>query len=172
MVMLYAHTEGPSLWMHVTQLPGTLDEFAAGIFLAKWVLDSRRRGPAPLGWLIGAAITGYATMAVYGARSAYWEFPLMVIFWRTALALFFLCVVAAAVDLPQAIARRWLRPLDYLGDISYGIYLWHLFAVQFIVYKLGMKHGIALVGALAMTILLAACSWHYFEKRIMSLARR
>ena len=49
----------------------------------------------------------------------------MVVFWRTGLALTFGALVLFAAQLPD-ITRVRLRPLDYLGDISYGIYLWHL----------------------------------------------
>jgi len=47
---------------------------------------------------------GYVTMAIFWARGDYWNFPAMVIFWRSSLAAFLCCVVALAVDLPQSIA--------------------------------------------------------------------
>jgi peptidoglycan/LPS O-acetylase OafA/YrhL len=96
----------------------------------------------------------------------------MVVFWRTLFAAFVLCVLAAAVRLPQAIARRGLRPLAYLGEISYGIYLWHLFAVEYVIRLQGMKGLQALAWVVGLTVLAAAASWHWVEKPFMRLARR
>ena len=170
MFVIYGHGDTFPLWMHVTQLPGTLDEFAAGILLAKSVLDGRD-ARQPVRWLVAAGATGYAAMAIFWARAEYWNDAAMVIFWRSSAAVFLFCVVAAAVQLPQAIARRWLKPVDYLGEISYGIYLWHLFAVQLVILELGMARGEALVAVVAITLLLSAASWRYFERPIMRLAR-
>ena len=119
------------LFMALMQLPGTLDEFGAGVFLAFW-MDRR---PAPrlsdgAIWLLAALAAGTLCIGTYWPHAAYWNEPGMVIFWRTLLGVFFLGIVAAAAYLPS-VAQRWpLRPLWYLGVISYGIYLWHLFAVN------------------------------------------
>ncbi|HXZ50018.1 MAG TPA: acyltransferase [Usitatibacter sp.] len=173
MVVLHGYDDTWELFRYVTQLPGVLDEFGAGIFLAKAVLD----GPPPSAaraslWLAGALATGYLAMSAFWPRATYWDFPAMVIFWRTAFAAFLLCVVAAAVELPQAIALRWLRPVDGLGEVSYGIYLWHLFAIQWAIHAEGMTGVRSLVAVLAATVALAALSWRYFEKPLMGLARR
>ena len=50
----------------------------------------------------------------------------MVVFWRTGLALTFGALVLLAAQLPDMTRLLPLRPLNYLGEISYGIYLWHL----------------------------------------------
>ena len=170
MFVVHGHADSYALFMYATQLPGTLDEFAAGIVLAKSVIDARGTRQ-PLGWLAAAGATGYAAMAMYWARAEYWNDAAMVIFWRSSAAVFLFCVVAAAVHLPQAIARRWLKPFDSLGEISYGIYLWHLFAIQLVVFALGMARGEALVAVVATTVLLSAASWRYFERPIMRMAR-
>jgi peptidoglycan/LPS O-acetylase OafA/YrhL len=173
MYVLFAHAGSWILFMRITQLPGTLDEFGAGVVLAKLLLDRPRvaRGEA-LAWLAAAAALGYASMALYWPRAMYWNDPGMVIFWRTALASFLLCVLAAAIRLPQVIGRRWLRPFDYLGDVSYGIYLWHLFAVEYVIHVLGMKQVEAAAWVVFLTVVAAGVSWRWFEKPFMSLARR
>ena len=98
-------TLGPAiqsrLFFGVMQLPGVLDEFGAGIFLARIV--DRGAGQRPLAgviWVAAAAVAGTVCMSVYWAHSSYWDVPGMVIVWRTLRA-FFLCVVAAAVRLPS-----------------------------------------------------------------------
>ncbi len=162
----------PVPFVEVTQLAGCLDEFGAGIFLAKWILDRPARAPMKgMAWLAAAAATGYVTMRVYWAYADYWNNAWMVVFWRTALAAFLACVVAAAVELPQAIARRWLRPAAFLGEVSYGIYLWHLFAVYYVIYYRGERGATALAAVLALTILAATASWLAFEKPFMELGR-
>ena len=173
MVMMYGDANPYLLFVKTTQLPGTLDLFGAGIFLAKWVLDGRRRVPMPgLAFLLAALAAGYVTMQLYWPRAMYWDNAYMVVFWRVALAIFLFFVVAAAVELPQVLSYRWLLPLDYLGQISYGIYLWHLFAVMFVIKFLGLREIPALAAVLALTIGAAALSWRYFEKPIMERARR
>ncbi|MGZ5100992.1 MAG: acyltransferase family protein [Usitatibacter sp.] len=173
MLVLYGNMVGLELFMGTTQLPGVLDEFGAGIFLAKWTLDKRERmaGHSAL-WVFAACVTGYVTMTLFWGRASYWNFPGMVVFWRTALAVFLACVLAAAVNLPQVIGHRWLYPLEYLGEISYGIYLWHLFAVMAAIRIAGGDHPQVLTLTLAMTLLASALSWHLVEKPFMKLARR
>ncbi len=161
------------LFMSTSQLPGALDEFGAGIFLAKWVLDGRTRIPAPrITWAVASVVAGYCAMAIYWPRAVYWDVPGMVVLWRTALSAFLLCVLALAISLPQSIAYKWLRPVDHLGEVSYGIYLWHLFAVQLVVYTMGYRHLVSLAGVVGLTLLAASLSWRYFEKPLMRLARR
>jgi peptidoglycan/LPS O-acetylase OafA/YrhL len=176
--LAFPPTDGWHLFVRTSQFPGTLDEFAAGIVLAKWTLDRQRPGgrgvPAreAWAWVAAACVTGYAAMALYWPRASYWDLPAMVIFWRTPLALFFACVVGAAVHLPRSLADRWLAPVAYLGEISYGIYLWHLFAVMLAIEALGKRPVEVLVATLAFTLAAAALSWRYFERPFMRLARR
>src|SRR5262249_4496330 len=130
MVHFFGHYAPARLFMHVMQLPGTLDEFGAGIFFAKF-MDERTtpRLREGVGWTLAAVAAGPVWFPGLWAPSSYGDEPLMIIFWRTSLGVFFFCVVAAAVMLPT-VARTWpLRPIRYLGEVSYGIYLWHLFAI-------------------------------------------
>jgi peptidoglycan/LPS O-acetylase OafA/YrhL len=165
---------GPTrLFMTLMQLPGTLDEFGAGIFLALW-FDRRSEPRRIAGWLwaLGAIVTGTICMSIYWSHSEYWDDPRMIIFWRSLLGVFFVCVVAAAVYLPS-VARSWpLRPVWYLGEVSYGIYLWHMFAVQLCLGIPDLTPLQALGITLGLTVLLAAASWHFFEKPILEWGRR
>jgi peptidoglycan/LPS O-acetylase OafA/YrhL len=72
-----------------------------------------------------------------------------------------------------SIAKTWpLRPVWYLGVVSYGIYLWHMFAVKLCVYLADLTPLQALGITLGLTVLLAATSWHFFEKPILDYGRR
>jgi peptidoglycan/LPS O-acetylase OafA/YrhL len=173
MYYFFGHLEPARFFMRVMQLPGVLDEFGAGIFLAR-MLD-RRPHPAPIAgwiWALAAIATGTVCMGIYWPHANYWDLPGMVIFWRTLLGTFFLCIVAAAVHLPS-FAESWpLRPFRYLGEVSYGIYLWHLFAIRFILWIGDYTPMQALGVTLVLTLVMAMASWHFFEKPILDYGRK
>jgi peptidoglycan/LPS O-acetylase OafA/YrhL len=65
-----------------------------------------------------------------------------------------------------------LRPIRYLGVVSYGIYLWHLFAIMLWPSN-PTRPPLELLGfTLSVTVLFAALSWHLFEKPILDYGRR
>ena len=96
----------------------------------------------------------------------------MVVFWRTGLALTFGALVLFASELPDLTRFAPLRPLDYLGEVSYGVYLWHLPVILAL-----RDHWPALPRAtfLALTIAivsaLAATTWHLLERPIIRRLR-
>ncbi|MCQ1955041.1 acyltransferase [Arthrobacter sp. zg-Y826] len=81
-----------------------------------------------------------------------------------------LCILAgraadAAVPWISAVWWQSLRPVTYLGDISYSLYLWHWPVTVFTVHFLG--HGPDLVAGAAIistSVLLAALSTRFIEK--------
>ena len=154
------------------QLPGVLDHFALGIFLARAV-----RGEAGTWWqarlapgwshcLQFAAVAGVLlTLAGWLLRSgSYWDRSSMIVGFPLLLALGLAAVVMAAIAFPAPRAAL-LQPLRYPGIISYGIYLWH---VPVLLSLLGrypsLREGRLLATTLVCTLLLAAFSWHAFEK--------
>ncbi|MCC9146483.1 MULTISPECIES: acyltransferase family protein [unclassified Arthrobacter] len=81
-----------------------------------------------------------------------------------------LCILAGsgpAASFTLASAPWWqsLRPVTYLGDISYSLYLWHWPVTVFTVYALGHGpgpyYGIAIIGT---SIILGALSTRFVEK--------
>ena len=72
-----------------------------------------------------------------------------------------------------------LRPLQYLGKISYGLYVIHLFvpsALRWLFQRLAIPdppHGAPEFGLwVAATIAVAAASWHLYEKPLNDLKER
>jgi peptidoglycan/LPS O-acetylase OafA/YrhL len=89
-------------------------------------------------------------------------------------------VFGAARGFSGALGRLLrLRPVVYVGKISYGVYIFHnlvIGALIVIAPRIGVDYrprGILnLVGVTAVTISIAACSWHFFERPINGLKRR
>jgi len=89
-----------------------------------------------------------------------------VIFWRTGLAATFGALVLFASLLPNV--ARFVPPLDYLGDVSYGIYLWHLPVILVLTAHSVASSPVALLmWTLAIVIALSALTWHFLERPII-----
>lgn len=172
-------TTGPYLrfWAS-TQLPGTLDQFAVGILLARFF---RAVELAPLQKLLtrywwavaaGAAVFFAIVLAIYWPWAAFWAFPAMVVVWRTLLAIAFGLVILVACLLNNPILVRVTAPLRYFGTISYGIYLWHLSVILSVKRIEGLSHEEQLGLVLVLTFLLATCSWYFFERRYVRLSAK
>ena len=154
-------------------LPGSLSLFVAGSVLNHWRDDVRIRSWKPL---LAATLAFYVfwlhTIGLHKGppRADDWTLYL----WEPVLGV----VIAALIWLltRPAHAPAWLgaRPLLWLGTWSYGIYLWH-FPVMRLLPKLvpgpwKTVEGslMALPICLAITLPLAALSYHAVEKPVLS----
>jgi peptidoglycan/LPS O-acetylase OafA/YrhL len=117
------------------------------------------------------------TLSYYGARVG----TVFFVFGETLLALVLCWLVASAawgIAGPAGRLLTW-RPITYLGKISYGIYIFHVFVpigLVWVAHRLGVQYSpsstlqdFALVSLT--TIALAALSWHLFERPINDLKR-
>jgi peptidoglycan/LPS O-acetylase OafA/YrhL len=101
---------------------------------------------------------------------------------HTFLVIFYGFIVAqAAVGFPSLPgALLTLKPILYLGRISYGLYVYHYFAplaVRAITNTFGWEAVVqhrpaAIVAYTAFTVSVAALSWHFLERPINRLKRR
>lgn len=155
-----------------TQLPGMLDEFGAGLLLAR--LMRSRLGV----WLMPRLATpaGRVGISLLAGFAAYWTFvsyPMLAglgsgIFARTFIAATCALVVLAACAMEMSgIYKIVFYPFLYLGTVSYGIYLWHLPVLNSLKRVAWLTPQQVLPLALTITIIFASVSWHFFERPFM-----
>ena len=74
-------------------------------------------------------------------------------------------LVLFATALPDMTRMALLRPLDYLGEISYGIHLWHLPVILTLRELLPAATPAAMLAmTLAIVIVLSAATWRFIEQ--------
>ncbi|WP_275789050.1 acyltransferase family protein [Pararhizobium gei] len=105
-------------------------EFVAGMLIGQLWLTGRVPGPRTGMLLVAAALAGFAGLEIFKLPfDAFKCGPLAI-----ALVSGILALEAAGK------VGRW-RPLAFLGDASYSVYIWHTFAISVLV-KFGMAAGI------------------------------
>ena len=175
-------------------LPAYLDWFALGMGLAlvhtalgvgAWprvrrVVDQLAAAPGTC-WAVALPLFGLATTRLGGPllldRPTTWEWLAKhVLYGVTSLFVLFPAVFGGtADDLPRRILRS--RPARWLGEISYGVYLWHLLVLFTLVDLLGYRlfqGGFAVLLPLtaAISVILAGLSHVLLERPIQRRVRR
>lgn len=160
----------------IDALPGSLATFAAGFAVAHatWRPSTgARRLSLALLLLVYLALQYWLWInnAVYLA--GHW----MLCVWVPSLAIALACGVYLAVQSPTG--QRWLGSalMIWLGEVSFGIYLWHYPVLKLL--SVWMPHAgatsvgsmLALGLALMMTLTLAGLSFHLVESRVMGWRR-
>jgi peptidoglycan/LPS O-acetylase OafA/YrhL len=121
-----------------------------------------RRVPSPkalrrfLGPAVVAAAAVFLVVSVKGAPYVPWGMTVGL----GMIALASAVLVYAAIDERPVLPLRFLvwRPVTYLGEISYALYLWH-----FPVLYLWPTNQLAVPGRVAVALVLAAASYHLVE---------
>lgn len=170
----------PTIW-----LPYHLPLFAAGMALAA-VRVCRAHAPqaaptwlpalasSPITWVPLLGLGGWlATTALTGPRTTLeattpWQALALQVLYTAGAALL---VLVAADAGHRSLVTRLLgsRPLVALGQISYGVFLWHILVVELLLRSLEIERFAGgfvplLVLTLGLTLVLAQLSWRYVER--------
>ena len=152
--------------------PGMLDSFALGVALA----CARRRGVAPPGrigaWLFGTVgmvmLAAAATLTEASVRGRLWDTPLLALVLHSWSAIGAGCLVWA-VHAAQPSAR-WRATWQRLGELSYGVYLWHAIVLMLLIASTTLRGPALLAATLPPTLLLALLGWVLVERPILRRA--
>jgi peptidoglycan/LPS O-acetylase OafA/YrhL len=168
--VLLLHGSGWSVWANTL---ARLDPMAAGILLAI-VLRSRSPNIGAF-WRFLLIAGGTLSIVITGHFAIPWGDGLP---WVGTLVSYPVVALAATAILVGSIGIQGrMRPLEYLGKISYGLYVYHQMCIWMADRILrggsGVLHSVLReILALAITILVAALSYALFEKPFLSLKRR
>jgi peptidoglycan/LPS O-acetylase OafA/YrhL len=153
-----------------------LPYFSCGMLVALLVEAYRAAGRPPLGPAASAGlVAGAAALLVanglWHARGDHGSLA-MEIFADSAAAAAFAAIIASLV-LGTGAGVRWMgiRPLAWMGEITYGFYLWH---IPLLVLARGtgvLPSGILLgLAVLPVAIAFGAASWYFVERPFMRRA--
>lgn len=156
--------------------------FIVGAALAKHrvkVLNAALKLPKSLKWwLLGGAILAYSNafwLPYYGTPQAGVIALLLRKMWfqewiAAAGVLVFISLAISSGSLSGVLAAK---PLQFLGSISYSLYLFHAVVLKVIVTVLGQVLPMAAVLAIAVAaaILVSTASWRYIEVPVIQLGK-
>ena len=158
--------------------PAFLPYFACGMLVALLVEVRRARGTPPLGrGVSGALVAGAAALLVangwWHATGAH-DSVTMEVLADSGAALAFAAVIGSLV-LGTGTGAAWIgwRPLAWMGEITYGFYLWHIPLIV-CARGLGLLPGGALSALVVFPVAVAfgAASWYWVEQPFMRRAAR
>lgn len=178
-------------------LPANLDWFALGMLLAlisastdhfpgkpvtlpPWFATARTIAASTgLCWALAALVFWFATLPVAGPRLLLvptgWEWSIKHYLYGSCAVLLLLPLTLGSADR----ASRALRspPMRYLGEVSYGVYLWHLMLLIALQRWLGYRtfeghFWQLLLSAAAGAVVLASLSWRLLERPILRWSAR
>lgn len=151
-------------------LPVLLAYFAAGMTVA--VVAHRHAWPRAAGAALIA--TGCAVVVGNSLWHLHHELPLRFILHDTPAAIGFALVVAALVATPLRPPVLMWAPVQALGTVSFGIYLWHYPTILLLRNRGWWPHGfVAEAGAtLSGAVIAATISWFAVERRALRWAHR
>jgi peptidoglycan/LPS O-acetylase OafA/YrhL len=165
-------TEGgriPFIW----GLPLRADAFILGAGLALGAFDRLSAWMRGDLWIVAGALLFPVANALGNPRDSGWGVPLLYTVTD------FACVLVIMGSLSGGVISRALsvRPLRYLGKISFGLYVYHQIAIRMaetLLTKLRLRDDgwELLILAFVITILVSAASYELYEKWFLKLKNR
>lgn len=176
----YGFTDSGVLLM--SQLPGRFSEFCCGIFLAKLYLEGdfweRVRGRmgrlGPLFLAGGALYVVLARLWLSGGDEIFNDVLISTVF-HPLVGFSFSLMMLPLMALPEKIRFMMrLKPLVFVGLISYSIYVWHMFIIMFLnkyadLRDAAVRADLKMLLALAAALVFSTLSYYLVEKTFLRL---
>lgn len=168
--MMQAHAGQPWLAFWLQQAPGRFDEFLLGM-LAAWLVTAPGQAARLSGkWLFWLGLAGFASMLSIPDLSQAVVHPGLGVYFYSLLALAIACMLAG-LYLGAGLVNRLLSlpPLLWLGQISFGIYLWHYAIIDWLRLSAfaGAPGSLRLCLVVALSLLCGALSWVLIERPML-----
>ena len=160
-VIVFGVLDPPAYFLGANMM---LLQFAAGVWLARRGQIGRRILPEIGAALAAIGLALLVAQGLTGLRSDLWR-PLL---WGVPAAM----IVAGAVALEPVARLAPPRPLFWLGDASYAIYLCHFIAVALVARLAGVSPSWRFVPAAVAASLAAGLVFHRFVERPLIAAAR
>lgn len=145
---------------------GNLDCLAAGAMLAM----AEHRGKAIPNWIGIAGVLMLASLAFASRAGLHTagDWPMATSF--AAISAWLICWLGRT---PSAAAITCIPALQYIGKISYGIYIYHLLVGDYILRTMVGKQSpwVFAIVSMAATVAIASVSWLLIEKPLLALKR-
>lgn len=157
------------------RLPGRIDQFVIGMLAGAAFVAAGLRGwrPRQVGLWFCAGVLGMlgVSAALFAVSDRYWAGHPLLYVWHGLFSVSLVPVLLASAW--GALPAAWLlanRPMRYLGEISFGVYLWHMPIVLLVAPRLpatwspAMRFWILLGLVLPASILIAQLSHRFVEQ--------
>lgn len=158
-------------------IPGSISSFAAG-FAITFLSFQWSRTQHYIATIAGLVLLLLLLNLQLSHIDVYWKGHPVLIFWNSLAAAILAFLVYCAISSGRP---HWFfghRLLVWLGEISFGLYLWHfpvqkaIRATDWINWQTPPGSFCALIVTMAITIPLAAASYYWVERPIMGWSKR
>lgn len=160
------------------QLWGRFDQFAFGIILG--YMYATKDKTAKINKyineiLIGLGITGFVLLYYFFGiiGSNFREYLFLQVFLHSAIGAFFAIFLQGFMHTKNVTLKKILSPnwLQYIGKISYGIYLWH-FPILYSFQQLKWSPLSAFFATLFLTLIISILTWNLVEKPFLKFHKK
>ncbi|MEP7155234.1 MAG: acyltransferase [Betaproteobacteria bacterium] len=157
----------------LSQAPTLVDSFALGglirlLGLAAPAIHSTTRTVLLVLAAFALFLAIYFIYDVYALR--YWSFIGTAVFFRSLIAVFAGVALLAALSSPAISRWKW-SPLLRIGQVSYGVYLWHWIVLVLVQRYLHASVGVWVIVIIAITIALSELTLRLVELPVMRWSR-